>query len=71
MVLGANHEQRVASGGVLDVAERLQGFGEASRQALEAIQMDTRLSPLAFIGTPRCDWRFGSKSVMSGLEAYF
>src|ERR1700730_802255 len=49
MVLGANHEQRVASGGVLDVAQRLQGFGKAPRQALRVARLlvDDTLQPIA------------------------
>src|SRR3984893_13311336 len=34
MMLGEDHQQRVASRGMLDVAQRLQRFGEAVRQAL-------------------------------------
>src|SRR5439155_16091971 len=34
MMLGADHQERVAGGGVLDVAQHLPGFGEAPRQAL-------------------------------------
>src|SRR5947207_3423865 len=48
MMLGADHQQRIASGRVLDVAERLQRSGEASRQALRVARLliDDTLQPV-------------------------
>jgi hypothetical protein len=51
-----------ASGGIYDlILADTTPIGRQVLEALEAIEMNKTLSPLAFIGTPRTSWQFGPK----------